>query len=139
MSMGRGWEDVFQSTWFRRALVILVILMVIAIATRGFFPWWVMFFVFPLFGNRRNHRADRDRREKRKNDDRAQDEMPFMDDEKPKRAAYRLGDDGELIPAAEWDAESSAADAPYIEDTPPSIAPSRHQRSGTNDQHTPYV
>jgi len=102
MSMGRGWEDVFQSTWFRRALV-------------------------------------RDRREKRKNDDRAQDEMPFMDDEKPKRAAYRLGDDGELIPAAEWDAESSAADAPYIEDTPPSIAPSRHQRSGTNDQHTPYV
>jgi hypothetical protein len=81
-----------------RVVDILVIVLIIVVVTNVFrewgFPWWLFFFVWPVFSGWRGqqHEAEKQKREPRAYDDYERD------GEKQKREPrYALGDDGELI------------------------------------------
>lgn len=103
-----GWWDsgsnAERPNWLRYAIIALVIAMVIGllIGTR-FGGWWFFFLLFPLFGgmgrSRRRERHERRRYAPRSADDKLKNDEWDEDyeEEKPKRAEYRIGDDGELV------------------------------------------
>lgn len=97
--------------WLVKLLIILMIVMFVTNVFREWgFPWWMFFFVWPVFGSW-SRESRRDPREKRKRDyDTYEDEAVY---EKPKREPrYALGDDGELIelPADEEEAKPKRHD-----------------------------
>jgi hypothetical protein len=93
-------DETGRPDWVRWAFIAFLVLLVVGlISSRSFSGWW-WFFILPMFwgwGSRRRRFSRNSQsaaeREKRKNDEFA-DDVEF---EKPKRAEFRLGDDGELI------------------------------------------
>jgi hypothetical protein len=83
-------------------IIVLIILVVTNVFREWGFPWWMFFFVWPVFSG---WRGQQERHEKQKREPRVYDaEEPQY--QKPKREPrYALGDDGELIelPAEDHD------------------------------------
>jgi hypothetical protein len=78
-------------------IIILIIVVIMSVFSSWGFPWWIFFFVWPVFkgwnwGGQQSQPMEKPKRDPGVYED------PAYDDDKPKREPrYALGDDGELI------------------------------------------
>jgi hypothetical protein len=94
-----------------RLVDILVILLIIGVVTNVFrewgFPWWILFFVLPVFSS---WRGQQEQHEKQKREARDYDEYELGGEKQKREPRYALGDDGELIELPPEEAEYMDAD-----------------------------